>query len=586
MKIGRPKIEESEKKERITGVRLREDERQILEKAASSQGKTLSAWIRTSLLENAETVNSQQPELPFFESPPPRVLSADDIYDNVTPELLSVIKEDRRIERKPAGIHGKELGEYFCMWANTSPSGGIVAVGVSNDGKLDGISSVSINAINELEKAGDIYCPQARLESKRVQFKDGDKTDEILLFRINYNDKRVVRTVDGRVFVRRGDTKKQIKDTGEIRELEIDRGEVQWEQEDSKLVYPKDFDLNAVSEFAAAVVNRRHLTPDKSDVDVLVLRRLGRIEKSVFIPNMACALLFATDPQGEVPGCKVRFLRFDGKEEHTGQKWNAVKDETIEGTVPRLIVQTAKTLDAQLREFSRLGKDGTFVSAKEYPSDAWYEAIVNACCHRSYAQKNTPIFIKMFDDRLEIESPGGFMPFVSADTIYDRHMPRNPSLMDALFYLEYVKCAAEGTKRMKRTMLDAELPEPKFKQYELSHTAVRVTLQNNIEHRKVWVDTDAADVVGQVISAALSIHEKRVINFVAEYGNIGVSQTQRLIGRSWPYSKRLLDSLVEKNILEHHVNHPDYDRDPSARYFLKRPKTPAPPRRLPPAKKS
>jgi hypothetical protein len=61
--------------------------------------------------------------------------------------------------------------------------------------------------------------------------------------------------------VRRGDSKKQLKN-GDIRELEIDKGEIAWEQEDSKLSFSKDFDLNAVSKFAAAVVNRRHLTPD------------------------------------------------------------------------------------------------------------------------------------------------------------------------------------------------------------------------------------------------------------------------------------------------------------------------------------
>src|ERR1035441_1674824 len=149
MKLGRPKIEDSEKKERITGVRLREDERQILEKAASSQGKTLSAWIRSSLLENAESINEQQPELPFFESNLPRVLSVDDIYDNVTQELLAIIEEDRRIERKVARIDRKELGEYFCMWANTAPNGGLIAVGVSNDGKLEGLSGASGDAINE-----------------------------------------------------------------------------------------------------------------------------------------------------------------------------------------------------------------------------------------------------------------------------------------------------------------------------------------------------------------------------------------------------------------------------------------------------
>lgn len=582
MKTGRPKKEDSEKKGKITAVRLRDDERQFFEKAAARKGQTISEWIRDNLMEKADSPDQKQPELPFlaFESTPQRVLTVDEIYENTTADLLSILKEDRRIERKVARIHAKELGEYFCMWANTASDGGLIAVGVSNKGELEGISSTSVEAINGLEKTGDTFCPEARYTTRRVRFEQNGKIDEILLIRIYYNDKKVVRTSDGRVFVRRGDSKKQLKN-GEIRELEIDKGEVAWEQEDSQLKYPADFDLGAIGEFASAVIKSRRLSPDKTDADVLALRRLGRLENDTFIPNKACALLFATDPLREIPGCKIRFLRFDGKEEHTGQKWNAVKDETVEGSVPRIIVQTAKILDAQLREFSRLGKDGTFVSVKEYPADAWYEAIVNACCHRSYSQRNTAIFVKMFDDRLEIESPGGFMPFVNPETIYDRHMPRNPSLMDALFYLDYVKCAAEGTKRMKRTMLDAELPEPKFRQQEMSYNAVKVTLKNNIEHRKVWVDSDAAAVVGQVIASTLSAHEKRIINFAAEYGSISVSQTMRLIGRSWPHSKRLLDRIVEKNIFEHHKKNPEYERDPAARYMLRIPKTSAPPPRPP-----
>jgi ATP-dependent DNA helicase RecG len=581
MKTGRPKKEESEKKGKITAVRLRDGERQFFEKAAARKGQTISEWIRDNLMEKAESSDQKQPELPFlsFESTPQRVLTVDEIYENTTANLLTILKEDRRIERKVARIHAKELGEYFCMWANTASDGGLIAVGVSNKGELEGLSATSVEAINGLEKTGDTFCAEARYTTRRVRFEKNGEIDEILLIRIYYNDKKVVRTSDGRVFVRRGDSKKQLKN-GEIRELEIDKGEVAWEQEDSQLKYPADFDLSAIGEFASAVIKSRRLSPDKSDADVLVLRRLGRLEHDAFIPNKACALLFATDPLREIPGCKIRFLRFDGKEEHTGQKWNAVKDETVEGPVPRIIVQTAKILDAQLREFSRLGKDGTFVSVKEYPADAWYEAIVNACCHRSYSQRNTAIFVKMFDDRLEIESPGGFMPFVNPETIYDQHMPRNPSLMDALFYLDYVKCAAEGTKRMKRTMLDADLPEPKFRQQEMSYNAVKVTLKNNIEHRKVWVDSDAAAVVGQVIASTLSAHEKRIINFAAEYGSISVSQTMRLIGRSWPHSKRLLDRIVEKNIFEHHKKNPEYERDPAARYLLRVPKsiTPTPSR--------
>lgn len=63
--------------------------------------------------------------------------------------------------------------------------------------------------------------------------------------------------------------------------------------------------------------------------------------------------------------------------------------------------------------------------------------------------KNMNIFVKMFDDKLVIESPGGFPPLVTPENIYDSHNPRNPTLMRAMFYMGLVKEHAEGTKRMR-----------------------------------------------------------------------------------------------------------------------------------------
>jgi uncharacterized protein (DUF1778 family) len=54
MKLGRPKLRQGEKKAQIAGVRLRPDEREMVEKAASLQKKTLSEWMRSTLLSTAE----------------------------------------------------------------------------------------------------------------------------------------------------------------------------------------------------------------------------------------------------------------------------------------------------------------------------------------------------------------------------------------------------------------------------------------------------------------------------------------------------------------------------------------------------
>jgi predicted transcriptional regulator len=81
------------------------------------------------------------------------------------------------------------------------------------------------------------------------------------------------------------------------------------------------------------------------------------------------------------------------------------------------------------------------------------------------------------------------------------------------------------------------------------------------------VDSDIAGIVGASLARLLSDHERRCLNFIAENGSISVSDAQRLTSQTWPASKKLLEGLVNKNVLIH-THRPDLDRDPMARYTL------------------
>ena len=70
-----------------------------------------------------------------------------------------------------------------------------------------------------------------------------------------------------------------------------------------------------------------------------------------------------------------------------------------------------------------LNNEGKFVTTTEYPRTSWLEALVNACVHRSYSFSGTDVTIKFFPSRLEIESPGGFVPPVNEKTIYYTRRP-------------------------------------------------------------------------------------------------------------------------------------------------------------------
>lgn len=500
----------------------------------------------------------------------PENVTPDELFDHPTKELLRGIKESSRFEFKSASYAPRDLAEYLSMWANTPPDGGVVVVGIAKDGTWEGCNFVGPDKINRLEKTGYDLCPDARCEVKRFDFDRGDgRTDCLLLLRVRYHPDKVVRTQDRKVFVRKGDSKIELRLPEEIRSLQIDKGEVSFEREASGLIFPEDLDPGLVKSFVTSYVAARGLDDSHTTPDVLQLAKLGKYIGGKFQPNMACALLLGRDPREVLPGCRVRFLRFDGETEGSGERWNAVKDVWIDGPVPVLIQETERALLGQLRDFSRLNKDGKFYTSPEYPRFAWYEAIVNACVHRSYGDgmRNMVIFVKMFDDRLVIESPGAFPPFVNAQNIYDVHHPRNPCLMEAMYYLDYVRCAHEGTKRIRDEMRHMDLPGPEFVQEQIGHASVRVVLRNNIKQRKVWLDSDVAHLIGASLAKALTEQEKRVLNFAAEYGQISVSEAQRLTGRSWPSARTLLAKLTKMGLLVHD-HRDDVDRDPQARYLF------------------
>ena len=74
------------------------------------------------------------------------------------------------------------------------------------------------------------------------------------------------------------------------------------------------------------------------------------------------------------------------------------------------------------------GHDGIFLTEEEYSEFVRTEIVVNAATHRDYGIKGTDIQIKMFDDRLEVDSPGAFAGMVKKENIRYTHFSRNPKI--------------------------------------------------------------------------------------------------------------------------------------------------------------
>ena len=107
----------------------------------------------------------------------------------------------------------------------------------------------------------------------------------------------------------------------------------------------------------------------------------------------------------------------------------------------------------------------------EYPEFAWQEGIVNAVAHREYALTGSYIKVTMYDDRLEIESPGKLPNIVTVENIRETRFSRNPRISRVLTEMGWVRELNEGVKRiysdMERFFLEAPIYSHKTQKNEV-----------------------------------------------------------------------------------------------------------------------
>lgn len=477
---------------------------------------------------------------------------------------LTSFTEDKRLERKSGvKVHFYALAEYVSMWSNTV-DGGIILIGVEDNGAITGCAQLSQGQLNRIDSFHTDLCPEASPEARRIPVTVNVKPDFVVSMFVPYRGV-LVETNKGDAFIRRGDTKHKMspEEKDDFRATQHERS---WEQRASGVYeYPKNFDPHIIEEFCNNF-REREGKDDWSNEDVLIDRHLLMRVDGALVPLNCMVLFSAKDPCQHHPGCRIRVQRFEGLEEGSGSSFSPLKDFYVEGNIPSMLQKCRQSIADLNYNVTWLNQEGKFVTTPEYPLWAWFEAIVNALVHRSYSFSGSEITIKFFADRLEIESPGGFVPPVNETNVYFHRASRNPHLMESLRYLGFVQMTREGTKRMKKSMEDFNLPAPTFSQEILHGISVRVTLRNDHETRKRATDRDVAAYCGVELWKQLQAHEVQIIGYAFNNGSIQVAEAERLTGRRWSTSKKDLDRLVRKGLLT--FSPPKFTRDPKAHYAI------------------
>jgi ATP-dependent DNA helicase RecG len=98
----------------------------------------------------------------------------------------------------------------------------------------------------------------------------------------------------------------------------------------------------------------------------------------------------------------------------------------------------------------------------ELPEKALKEAITNACAHRLWFEKGARIMVEIFDDRVDVTSPGGVPSGITPENFGTKSITRNPVVANLLHRIGYIEEMGTGINRMRLVCEEAEVAEPEF----------------------------------------------------------------------------------------------------------------------------
>jgi ATP-dependent DNA helicase RecG len=291
---------------------------------------------------------------------------------------LLQLAEDQWFERKSARISARDLADTLIGFANAE--GGIVVVGL-HDGKIEGVGPNSSRLKDQMQANIDFCVPPVRARGRLVACtSDGGEADSLLAFEVSSSELVHTNQRD-EVFLRVGDENRRLT-FAQRQELLYDKGQASYEARALPETTFDDLDQSLLEEYVEAV---------GATDGGRVLQARG-LSTDVELTIAGC-LLFASFPQKFLP---------------EGSRQQLLEDVKLEGPIPEQLM-SARTLVRRLQPTRRaLMSGGKFGSVPLVPGDAWLEGIVNAAVHRSYGAAGDHIRVEIFDDRIEISSPGRF----------------------------------------------------------------------------------------------------------------------------------------------------------------------------------
>ena len=366
--------------------------------------------------------------------------------------------ESYRIERTVSTDNADKFCQAICAFSNDisgKRKNGYLIIGVHDNGKLSGlkVDDKLLLKISNIRTDGNIL-PQPVMTVEKFSFDAGD----VLVAEVQPSDFPPVRYC-GRVWVRVGPRKSMASEAEE--KILTER----------RLSNVRTFDARpclgtTIADLDVAIFKKEFL-PQAIAADVLAedkrpieeqLASLGFFDFRYNCPTMCAIILFGKTPERYLPGSYVQYVRFKGKD----RAGDIINEHKFSGNLCKELIKIDAFIETSIAQkrpipVSVLREE----TVSKYPYWATRELLMNAIMHRDY-ETNTPVQFYEYDDRIEVQNPGGLYGKVNLENFPDVNDYRNPFIAEAMKVLGYVNRFSRGVFRVQKELIENGNGEASF----------------------------------------------------------------------------------------------------------------------------
>lgn len=335
------------------------------------------------------------------------------------------------------------------MIAMSNTNGGVIIVGVADKtGEIIGLDYEKIQEYgNRISSwASDAIKPQIFVLTQVVSVED----KKVLIVNVKEGLTKPYKDNNGCIWVKQGGDKRKLTDNNEIIRLFQQSGVVYIDE----IIVPNTSNDNVNKE---KISNYLEKIGDTEDViiDETLLKNLNVIKDGMV--TLGGLLFFSDNPQRFRPAFCVKAISYFGNDIESSEYRSSVD---ITGTIPEMFQKSMDFFNSNLRHIQN---DQNFNSTGvlEVSAVALEELLQNALTHRDYS-KNAPVRIFVFDNRIEIISPGALPNSLTVENIkMGNTVVRNNLIMTFASKLMKYRGVGSGVRRSIKEQPDVEFVNDK-----------------------------------------------------------------------------------------------------------------------------